>query len=231
MENPFKNNLESKIEALYSIFKRYRLYSAFHDRCSPLGERQDLAKRLAGTPLRATSATDVAVYSFKALTTMGDGKDYKHFLPRMFELVSTSPEWYCHMTLLPKKLNELGWLEWPRVEIEAIKEFIDAQWDYILNVYPWHSSATAFLLEVSVEFGVLQKHLAKWENCKNEASLLHFIEALKHEYGGLEEFDNWLLNESNKKRLEHSYQRHETSELSVTILEALELFEHRTYSK
>ena len=231
MKNAFESNLNSKIEALYSIFQRYRLYSAFHDRCSPLGERQALAKRLASTPLRETSATDVAVYSFKALTTMGDGKDYKHFLPRMFELVSISREWYCHMTLLPKKLNELRWLQWPREEIEAIKEFIDAQWDYILHSYPWHSSATAFLLEISAEFGALQKHLTKWENCKNEASLLHFIEALKHEYGGLEEFDNWLLNEANKNRLEQSYQTYETSELSVTILEALELFDFRRFSE
>lgn len=50
---------------------------------------------LAEVGLRELSCEQLSRYAFKAMTTWGDGTDYRHFLPRILELAATDegPEW------------------------------------------------------------------------------------------------------------------------------------------
>ncbi|GAA5008941.1 hypothetical protein GCM10023206_15890 [Acinetobacter puyangensis] len=76
--------LENEIKNLYKIFKKYKLKPNFHQRCSSVGNRQEIAKILECTPLEQIQVDELAFYCFKATYTMGDEDDLKYFLPRFW---------------------------------------------------------------------------------------------------------------------------------------------------
>ena len=48
--------------------------------------------RLAETPVRHLPADDLQDYLYSAMSTVGDEEDFKHFLPRLFELAIQEPD-------------------------------------------------------------------------------------------------------------------------------------------
>ena len=52
-----------------------------------VGRSPLIAKRL-----RDLTDTDLKKYAFKALTTWGNADDFRHFLPRLFELEAVHPQ-------------------------------------------------------------------------------------------------------------------------------------------
>ena len=82
--------LHESIEQLYAALEKYPLNCKMNG--SPL--YHDLARWnqvLSAKSLRNLSVDDLRIYYFKAMTTWGDINDFKHFLPRIFELLSELP--------------------------------------------------------------------------------------------------------------------------------------------
>jgi hypothetical protein len=83
---------------------------------------------LYARPLQELSAVDLEKYAFKAMTTWGDSDDFKHFLPRIFELLTVPPE--DTLAVEPEiaigKLAYARWKEWPENEQVAIVNFLKA---------------------------------------------------------------------------------------------------------
>jgi hypothetical protein len=73
------------ISELYRVFRPYRLDAHFTgcDHCVS----QSNSEQLAAVPLYELTITDIKRYAFKAMTTWGTEHHYKHFLPRLLELV------------------------------------------------------------------------------------------------------------------------------------------------
>src|SRR5438093_641899 len=99
-------DLLDAVAALYSAFAHYHLRpdteSCRH--CRP----EEAERRLHSRPLTQLTARDLDDYAFSALLTWGDVEDFKHFLPRLFELLTfdvleTDPE------VLLSKLRYAGW--------------------------------------------------------------------------------------------------------------------------
>lgn len=122
-----RDALTAAIEALYAAFAPCPLERFFPDRCSPLGDRRVLAMRLSLVELRAARADDVLTYAFKALSTMGDEVDLKHFLPRILELHARE-RWADDDTHVFRKLTELAWRTWPAREVAALETYIRELW-------------------------------------------------------------------------------------------------------
>lgn len=79
------NSLIEAIEALYRAFSNYPLHK--HVEGCPCCIAESDKMLLESKPLRQLSSSDLSRYSFKAMTTWGDKNDFRHFLPRIFELV------------------------------------------------------------------------------------------------------------------------------------------------
>lgn len=124
--------LHNAIEQLYKAFNKYPANPNMDG--SPL--YHDLAQwnqALMAKPLRELSIEeDLVVYYFKAMTTWGDVIDFKHFMPRIFELLTTIPlgieEW-----VALNKLHYGHYETWPAVEQAAIHQFLLAFWQVLLN--------------------------------------------------------------------------------------------------
>lgn len=127
--------LREAIEHLYKVFNKYPANPNMDG--SPM--YHDLAqwnRALLAKPLRELSIDkgdeDLVVYYFKAMTTWGNVNDFKHFLPRIFELLTTIPRGIEEWVAL-NKLHYGHYETWPAVEQAAVHRFLLAFWQMLLN--------------------------------------------------------------------------------------------------
>src|SRR4051812_26383746 len=77
--------LAASIEALYVIFEGYRLRRDLT--ACPCCHSVAAERPLYSKPLRSLTSEDLREYAGDALLTWGDADDFRHFLPRIFEIV------------------------------------------------------------------------------------------------------------------------------------------------
>jgi len=125
--------LGNAIKGLYAAFSKYPLPDETCP-CQCCHSADDNAL-LHAAPLRQLGWHHLAGYSTEALMVWGDSDCYKHFLPRIFELVVTDGE---HRKspdreLVFKILRYGEWRTWPTPEQHAIELFLRAVWEAVLK--------------------------------------------------------------------------------------------------
>ena len=129
-----KQALSEAIESLYETFSDYPLAQKIEGCPCFVSDEDEIS--LHRKPLRRLTAEDLTRYATKALTTWGTVSDYKHFLPRLFELV---PElegitYELDIEVLFGKLRYGKWEIWPEGEQKAIRQYLMALWRFVLSV-------------------------------------------------------------------------------------------------
>jgi len=170
--------LKHLVQEGYKIFRTHRLEINFASRCSPLSDRQAIASRLqSAKDLSKTTEKDIAVYMFKALSTMGSEEDLLYFLPRALELAARGliePDslWYSHETLLLKKIGQLKEEEeaLDPEEIEFLNKFFDAVWIIIISTFPNRKWMPLDFLEEIEALTTQDRFLNSWLNSTNAGS-------------------------------------------------------------
>ena len=115
------------IEDLYRTFAGYRL-GPHVEGCPHCVTDRDHARIYSG-PLHSLTAVDLDRYAFKAMTTWGDEHDFRHFLPRILELmVSGAPDWSVDTEVVLGKLAYANWRTWPEREQAALQSFLRVRW-------------------------------------------------------------------------------------------------------
>lgn len=123
-------NLTFAIENLYATFGRYPLRMRVEGCpcCISNTDKEALHRK----NLDELEAEDLRKYTFKAISTWGDVNDFKHFLPRIFELMTMDSE-AIDGTVALNKLIYANWKSWPKVEIEKITAFLTVWWKAIVQ--------------------------------------------------------------------------------------------------
>ena len=80
------DSLQAAIEGLYAAFARYPL-RAHIDGC-PHCDLGAAERGLHARPLRDLREDDLGRYPFKAMSTFGNVDDFRHFFPRIAELIT-----------------------------------------------------------------------------------------------------------------------------------------------
>lgn len=126
-------DLLRSIEELYVVFGRYRLGPIDPDEVRP-GGSDDRALRAA--PLHQLPPTAFTEYHRRAVTTWGTVDDFKHFVPRLLEIVGHAPESGRLGEVDPfyvfTKLDCAGWTSWPAKERSAVNVYLNALWSVLL---------------------------------------------------------------------------------------------------
>ena len=117
--------LKTAIESLYSTFSPYPLRPTIEG-CSHCVSAED-QKKLSSKALNLMEAEDISRYAWKAMTTWGEVEDFKHFLPRLLELIATTGIKYDSSVVLGK-LEYAKWNDWDQTEKDAIRSFVLAWW-------------------------------------------------------------------------------------------------------
>jgi len=104
-----RKRLQETIGNLYTTFAPYVLRHPVEGcSCCILPSDQ---RRLADYPLHELPAENLREYAFSALTTWGDSDDFRHFLPRIFELAAFEPGHLLDLEIVFEKLRYAHWWE------------------------------------------------------------------------------------------------------------------------
>ena len=169
--------LGQSIERLYQVFAKYRTPSVI-DGCPCCVSKSDEAA-LHSKALRYLDDTDISRYAFKAMTTWGSVADFKHYLPRILELLSTT-DFIVDTFVVLGKLDYGKWRTWEANEIAAIEKFLLAWWIYKVQ------NASYFDDQVFVEMSrLLDNHrilLDSWDLDIASPGFARFVEFVHEEF-------------------------------------------------
>ena len=169
--------LQAAIENLYVEFSSYKLRVPI-DGCSCCVSDED-QKRLVSKPLRQLEKDDLSRYASCAMTTWGDEYDYKHFLPRILELLAADEGFSVGAQLLSFNLPYAEWQTWPESEKTAVINYLLAVWDYVLEGGNTSDVADGWIDAIAEVVDDLKPFLLAWEQNSSAEScdiLLEFCE-------------------------------------------------------
>lgn len=228
--------LRLSIENLYSIFSIYPLHEKIEG--CPCCVSDSMQSTIQSKELRKLSNDDLSKYAFKAITTWGNTSDFKHFLPRIFELMSSDSLIVNSFTVL-RKLSLANWKEWSEKEQQAINIFLFSWWENILRYKDY------FDHEIFVEIYKLTQDIDQlinhWIIKFDENSFISFINLiedyfydLKNDRKEFKEFTNidtekfikWIDENAIKLEDGFFYFESKDSKLQKRISNSLYIYEH-----
>lgn len=112
--------LNIQTDILYDVFSSYAVENSLRDRSCDCCITDIEIKALLSKPLRQLNKDDIYHFMTSAMTTYGDVNDYKHFLPRILELMANNHNVIIDFMIF-EKLRHSHWLNWKGKEILAIK--------------------------------------------------------------------------------------------------------------
>jgi hypothetical protein len=119
----------SSLDKLYATFARYDFHElkwASESDCNADYGNLDADNAVLGRALRDLSADDLSDYYFQAVSVVGTVDDFKHFLPRILEiLVGKSGSGFAP-AVLKINLLEAKFRDWPVAEKRAVLDVLRA---------------------------------------------------------------------------------------------------------
>lgn len=119
-----KTKFESTKDILYVVFSKYVVEGNLRKRSCECCVSNEEIRLLLSKPLSQLTENELGHFMRSAVTTYGDIEDYKHFLPRILELIYCSENDLLSDFIIFEKLNYSEWETWPLSEVEAIENFI-----------------------------------------------------------------------------------------------------------
>jgi hypothetical protein len=127
-------DLRRAVEDLYEDFSAYKLRR--DTQACPCCHTTYDEERLHKLPLRELKADDLRQFAYDALLVWGSEDDFKHFLPRLFELEAEYGADFVDPEILLSKLRHGEWRYWPNPEQRAIERFLRVLWFSVINRDP-----------------------------------------------------------------------------------------------
>jgi hypothetical protein len=131
----FSSEIAAAIEQLYTAFQGYPLPATTYPClcCHSVGAERPLYSR----PLRKLRQEDLKQYAGDALLVWGGVDEFRHFLPRIFEIYAFVDGFsFPGREIVFAKLSYGEWRTWPQKEQEAVQGFLLALWRAALNEPP-----------------------------------------------------------------------------------------------
>ncbi|HEX8600944.1 MAG TPA: hypothetical protein VF952_20785 [Chloroflexia bacterium] len=185
MQTNATQELQQAIERLYEVFALYPLKPHIYG-CDHCVSPQDNA-RIRSKPLRGLDWDDLQRFAHKSISTWGDVDDFKHFLPRLLELVPEENRWPISVDRLCLKIYEADFQEWLEIERAVVNAYFLALWRAIISTDDVTIEPYEFLdALVDVQLPV-QPLLDVWEHTiAHDGAMLHkltyFVDRVAWEY-------------------------------------------------
>ena len=177
--------LKATVSGLFATFSRYRI-DDFHG--CPCCVTQEDCEKLAHKPLRELTYDDLLRYSSKAISTWGEPRHFKYFLPRLFELTIESRDEFLDLAVVYGKLESAKFTSWPETEQRAVKQFFDAYWQYQLDQAvngPYNDTIDTVLCAISKALGSADDLLSLWLKTNSTHAKQHLAAFVNEYYDSL----------------------------------------------
>ncbi|MEM6684347.1 MAG: hypothetical protein AAF617_01015 [Bacteroidota bacterium] len=162
-----KTNLNITTKNLYQVFKNYTIVGNLRTRSSDYEVTDSDIHELLSKEMHLLTEDEIGNFMRSGITTFGDVTDFKHFLPRILELMQFDDGNFTKDFILFEKLNHAKWQSWDDIEIKAMQDYFVALWTKTIN----DSNATfakieAVLMLITTYLG-WDKTFAIWEKSEN----------------------------------------------------------------
>ncbi|WP_299434276.1 hypothetical protein [uncultured Aquimarina sp.] len=230
-----KTKLKEIIDQLYTVFGKYSIEVAkLRDYSCPCCVTDNEIKVITKKPIKELSAEDLGHFIRSAISTFGSIEDYKHFLPRILELMTleSSSDIIDDFTCF-EKLNYAEWETWPENEIQIIENFFTELWNTIIN----GKNSTEFMIgecfSLIKMYGPIEPALKKWKESKTEISSLYIVNGILNGFAFRAESKNekiiskWLYSKPVLDKIEKVYFNQEDKETANRIAIAHTILENK----
>ena len=171
------NALEVSVEHLYETFSAYPLVEKM-DGCPCCVSDTDKEK-LHIRSLRDLEENDLSRYAFKSLTTWGTVEDFKHFLPRLFD-ICVKGSLKIDLDILLRKLEYGHFRMWPENERAAVEAFIWQWWHHHIATHSYFDPET--FTNIYKVTGDLDKMLGFWTTDIHENGFKILVDCIDNYY-------------------------------------------------
>ncbi len=212
------------IENLYQVFSNYAanptdLRMSSCDCCVDDDEIREITIK----PLRNLTEKELGHISRSAISTFGTVDHYKHFLPRIFELMSKPNSDFADSFTCYEKLNYGEWETWPDEEQRAIEHYFDVLWETVIQ------DTTSNRYQIQDVFDIVMLYQSKeiifntWEQTDTLPSTLFIVDSILSGWNcinnkrHLETITNWLYSTVVLQKLEHAFFKAEDPEIANRI--------------
>jgi hypothetical protein len=236
-----KAELASAIDGLYRTFARYRL-RPHTEGCADCVSESDHAL-IHAAPLRELTSRHLGKYGRKALTTWGNVNDFKHFLPRLLELMVVDAEWPVEQEIVAGKLLYASWATWPAAEKDSLHQFFEAWWNRTLSAFPAEppiEPADTTLCAIGRAVDELAPYLNHWLERTDSKAARHLADFVIANYESLakkqklanpfwqeretqrNELEQWLRSGKPQQLLKVAIQQESDPELIMEFQQAID---------
>jgi hypothetical protein len=194
------------INQLYEVFSVYKNWNR-ENICSDCLTQDDL-EVLASKNLEDLSEIDLQEFARSVLLTVGNRDDFRHFLPRMFELSTlvAEPSAWPYSDLVGR-LEFAEWRSWPKKEQEAIEKFLRAWWEATISSYPSQVAVSTILRALAEIYSDLIPFLNYWLDCDSMNAYLQYLDNLwvledkDSSFGDMHiaQFQSWLTERKTEE--------------------------------
>ena len=232
------SSLEAAVENLYVTFSTYPL--APHVEGCPHCVGDDDDARLHARPMRQLSAGDLSKFAFKVMSTWGSVNDFRHFLPRLFELLPSGLSGFADTPTVIGKLAHGKWRSWPPNEVRSVTLYLEALWTSLLRDTPRvvSSSADELLSGYSQLFDDLSPFLDEWHATTELQASRHLADFVERhiedllkgdrisgpwwQEPGRSQVSTWLSEAARLTRLEEAFFSCQDREVATIISRAVD---------
>lgn len=166
-----ETNLNIAIKNLYTVFEKYTIKGSLRERsCSCCVSKTDI-ELLLSNDLFSLSIDEIGFFMRKAITTFGNVNDYKHFLPRILELMQFKNNDVLDDFLIFEKLNYSNWKSWDSSEVEVIQDYFTLLWTNTINDESLAFNRIVSVLNLMSNYVSWNKVFSVWEKVES----LHWI--------------------------------------------------------
>jgi hypothetical protein len=234
-----QESLNAAIEGLYATFAHFELTGAVDGcpHCTGPGDDEVLRSK----PRRKLEGGDLERFAFKAVTTLGSVEDFKHFLPRLLEVLAREGSvgvTECEIVL--GKLDYTRWEQWPQRQRVAVKEYLSALWRVVLGEFPGVQPVDDWVCGIGRCEEDMGAYLRTWEEDQGAAAALQLAEFVVENAGRIvrkrelvnafwnereaqmRQLIEWLAEDRVADKLEKAFFRLSGGEGSDRVSEAVE---------
>lgn len=177
--------LSDAVERLYEVFAPYKAPRTLD--VAPGRDAEAILRALLSAPLRALGEDQVLPYAGWAMTTVGGTTDYKHFLPRIFELaVDNASRFGAEPAEIAGKLGVGRWDGWPEEERSALRAAFLAAWEWVLGQKPPDFDCERWVIGLTM-LGDVDRALDAWRQSPSPYAAWHLARVISSEKKFLED--------------------------------------------
>jgi hypothetical protein len=184
--------LDAAIEALYPAFAGHRL-RPWTEPCLECCATREEEAALHAVPVRELTKATLQPYAANAMTTWGDERELRYFIPRLLEIVATEDFGWPDPEVLVRALRDASWTAWPERERSSVAAFLTAWWRFTLASPDAVHDVDVVLCAIGRAVPDMAPYLDAWDADDRRVATDHLVALLN---------DHW---EPDRKRLANAF--------------------------